>query len=262
MDLGEARHAFVTGGASGIGLAIACALADRGLCVTIADVNEENLAAAAAPEVRDFGRQLLDVRDRQGWLAAKAQAERRFGPVDILVNNAGIATDGKAFIDMAPESFDRIVAINLTGIYNGIWALGGDMAARRRGHIVITSSEVGLVTCYPGIGAYSAAKFGVTALGEILRAEMAAHDVGVSVLFPGHIKTNLSANTRRLGGDVRPDPGHVPGCEVTPSRVGQMVAEGIERNAAYIFTHASIWPAVETRMEALREAFDYRRTGG
>lgn len=154
MDLSEGHHAFVTGGASGIGLAMACALAERGLSVTIADINEESLDQAGHGGRLAFNRQLLDVRDRGDWEAAKAGAESRYGPVDVLIHNAGIATDGRALMDM-PPSFERIIAINLTGIYNGVWAFGRDMAARGQGHMILTSSEVGLVTCYPGIEAYA-----------------------------------------------------------------------------------------------------------
>src|SRR6266567_2444327 len=97
MQLSEARHAFVTGGASGIGLGIAGALADRGIPVTLADINEESLAQVVATRA-----------------------------------------------DSDPDSFDRIIAINLTGVYNGIWAFAEDMAGRGRGHIVCTSSQAGL----------------------------------------------------------------------------------------------------------------------
>jgi NAD(P)-dependent dehydrogenase (short-subunit alcohol dehydrogenase family) len=183
MKLSDARHAFVTGGASGIGLGIAGALANRGIPVTIADINEESLAQVVVARANSFRGVVLDVRDRENWRRAKAEAEAAFGPVDILINNAGIAPNGQPLVGSDPDSFDRIIAINLTGIYNGIWAFAGDMAARGRGHIVCTSSQAGLTPVeIPGVAAYSAAKFGVTALGESLRAELAPQGVGVSVL--------------------------------------------------------------------------------
>lgn len=258
MQLSEARHAFVTGGASGIGLGIAGALAQRGVSVTLADVNEEALGTVVATRGNSFRGQLLDVRDRDGWQRAKAEAEAALGPVDILIANAGIAPNGKPFAEMDPESFDRIIAINLTGIYNGIWTFAAEMAARGRGHIVCTSSQAGLVTTVPGVGAYSAAKFGVTAIAEALRTELAPQGVGVSVLYPGYVETNLAANTRRLGGDLRAYHNAVMTSDVTPADVGLMVTEAIEQDAPYIVTHKDIWPGIEKRMLAIKAACDYR----
>jgi NAD(P)-dependent dehydrogenase (short-subunit alcohol dehydrogenase family) len=258
MQLSEARHAFVTGGASGIGLGIADALASRGIRVTIADINEEALAQVVATRGNSFRGVVLDTRDREGWQRAKAEAEAALGPVDVLVNNAGIAPNGKGFTEMDPESFDRIIAINLTGIYNGVWAFAADMATRGSGHIVCTSSQAGLITTVTGVGAYSAAKFGVTALGEALRSELAPQGVGVTVLFPGYVQTNLAANTERVGGDIRKYSNVVMPIEVTPVEVGEMVAEAIEQDAAYIVTHKNVWPGVEKRMNAIKAACDYR----
>jgi NAD(P)-dependent dehydrogenase (short-subunit alcohol dehydrogenase family) len=258
MDLTKGNHAFVTGGASGIGLGIADALAARGVSVTLADVNEEALAQVIAARGNAFRGAVLDVRDRDGWQRVKAEAEATFGPVDVLIANAGIAPNGKAFTEMDPESFDRIIAINLTGIFNAIWAFAKDMAARGRGHIVCTSSQAGLVTTVPGVGAYSAAKFGVTAIAEALRTELAPQGVGVSVVYPGYVQTNLAANTARIGGDLRAYHGGVLTSDITPADVGEMVAEGIEQDAPYIVTHKEVWPGVEQRMLAIKTACHYR----
>ncbi len=258
MDLNQAKHAFITGGASGLGLGIADALADRGLRVTIADINEEALAAVLATRGNAFRGAVLDTRDREGWQRAKADAEAAFGPVDVLIDNAGIAPNGKPFAEMDPDSFDRIIAINLTGIFNGVWAFAAEMAARGKGHIVLTSSQAGLVTTVPGVGAYSVAKFGVTAMGEALRTELAPQGVGVTLLFPGYVQTNLAANTQRVGGDIRQYSNVVLTSDVTSADVGAMVAEGIEQDAPYIVTHKQVWPGVEKRMNAIKAACDYR----
>jgi short-subunit dehydrogenase len=132
------------------------------------------------------------------------------------------------------------------------------MAARGQGHIVLTSSQAGLVTTVPGVGAYSVAKFGVTALGEGLRTELAPQGIGVSLLFPGYVQTNLAANTQRVGGDIRQYAAAMPASDVTPADVGEMVAEAIERDASHIVTHKSVWPGVEKRMLAIKAACDYR----
>jgi NAD(P)-dependent dehydrogenase (short-subunit alcohol dehydrogenase family) len=228
--------------------------------VTIADINEEALAQVLATRGNSFRGQVLDVRDREGWQRAKAEAEAAFGPVDVLIANAGIAPNGKPFAEMDPESFDRIVAINLTGVYNGVWAFAADLAARGKGHIVLTSSQAGLMTTVPGVGAYSVAKFGVTALGEALRTELEPQGVGVSVLFPGYVQTNLAANTERVGGDLRKYSDVVMPIEVTAEEVGEMVAEAIEQDAPLIVTHRNVWPGVERRMNAIKAACDHRRS--
>ena len=258
MDLTQAKHAFVTGGASGIGLGIADALASRGLRVTIADINDEALAQVLSSRGASFRGVVLDTRDRDGWKRAKAEAEAAFGPVDVLIANAGIAPNGRPFAEMDPDSFDRIVAINLTGVYNGVWAFAAEMAARGKGHIVLTSSQAGLTTVVPGVGAYSVAKFGVTALGEALRSELISQGVGVSVLCPGYVQTNLAANTQRIGGDLRQYSNVVMTSDVTAADVGEMVAEAIGQDAPYIMTHKETWHSVEKRMQAIKAACDYR----
>jgi NAD(P)-dependent dehydrogenase (short-subunit alcohol dehydrogenase family) len=257
MDLSKARHAFVTGGASGLGLGIADALAARGLRVTLADIDAETLRSVVAERGPGFRAQVLDTRDRDGWQRAKAAAEAAFGPVDILVNNAGISPNGRELADMAAESFDRIVAINLTGVYNGVWAFAADMRARGRGHIVNTASQAGLSVNAPRIGPYTVAKYGVVALSETLRMELAPHGVGVSALCPGYVETNLGANTVKVGGDIGfGDASQIPVSDVTAAHVGACVVRGIERDDLYIFTHSGTWAQVEKRMAAIKAAWD------
>jgi NAD(P)-dependent dehydrogenase (short-subunit alcohol dehydrogenase family) len=199
MKLSAARHAFVTGGASGIGLGIVDALISSGLSVTVADFDRPTLDAVCAVRSRVLCGIALDTRDRVKWTEAKATAEAAFGPVDILVNNAGIGPDGRELADMDPLSFDQTIAIDLTGVFNGVSAFAADMRKRGSGHIVNTASVVGLTSGFAGLGAYTVAKFGVVALSEVLHKELAPHGVGVSVLCPGPVGTNLHSNTRKAG---------------------------------------------------------------
>lgn len=258
MKINDVKHAFVTGGASGLGLAIVEAMLQRGVAVTVADINEEALALLPLEAEGRLRAVVLDTRDREGWQRAREEAEAAFGPVDVLVNNAGIAPDGREFADMNPESFDRILAINLGGIANGVFTFAAAMRERGRGHIVNTSSQAGLTASVPGVGAYAVAKFGVTALTEGLRQELEPHGVGVTVLCPGYVQTNLGENTRRVGGELRQYSGQMPPSSVTAEDVGEMVLEAIEANRAYVVTHVDAWPAVEKRMQAIREACEFR----
>lgn len=255
MKLNQARHAFVTGGASGLGLGIADALAAHGLAVTIADIDEATLRDRVGSRGKKWNGVHLDTRDRNNWRTAKAQAEALYGPVDILVNNAGIGPNGQEFADMNPESFDRIIAINLTGVFNGISLFAADMRARRSGHIVNTSSIAGLSSPMPGVGAYAVAKFGVVGMSEGLRKELKPYGVGVSVLCPGLVATNLPKNTLKVGGELRENAGSMPETGISSADVGKLVAEGIEENRLYILTHPDAWPAVESRMHRIESAF-------
>jgi NAD(P)-dependent dehydrogenase (short-subunit alcohol dehydrogenase family) len=256
MELTQAKHAFVTGGASGIGLGIADALAERGLAVTVADIDADALQSVTGSRGGRFRGEVLDVRDREGWARAKAEAEAAFGPVDVLVNNAGIGPDGAQIADVTYESFDRIIGINLVGVFNGIHTFAADLRARGWGHIVNTASIAGLFATAPGVSAYAPAKFGVVAMTETLRSEMAPHGVGVSVLCPGFVATNIMANTARISSvETDYDGDMEPGTGMSPAEAGRIVVRGIEANRLYILTHPEMWPVVEARHEAIKADF-------
>jgi len=254
--LATARHAFVTGGASGIGLAIADALAARGLGVTIADARDDLIAAALAARDDRFRGVVLDVRDRQGWERARTEAEAAFGPVDVLVNNAGIAPDGLELADMPPESFDRVMAINLGGVFNGISTFAAGLRERGRGHVVNTASMSGMVMDGPGIGSYGPAKAGVIAISEVLRMEMAPHGVGVSVLCPSFVATDLMANTLRMGGQLRDPALSLRSAPMQPPEAAAMVVRAIEDDRFWIFTHPERRAAVEERHRGILAGFE------
>jgi NAD(P)-dependent dehydrogenase (short-subunit alcohol dehydrogenase family) len=250
MEQLAGKHAFITGGASGIGLAMARALADEGVLITVADYDAEMLAQLPTA----FHGITLDVRDRAGWAAAKAEAEATHGPVSILCNNAGIGPNVGELADSDPSTFDRMIAIKLTGTYNGIHAFAADMRARGEGHIVNTASMAGLETT-ARLGAYTAAKFAVVGLSEVLRKEMEPHGVGISVLCPGQVSTGLPTSTSKADGkyDASTPQPVMPG--IDPARVGLRVVEGIKGNWPYILTHGERKAAVEARMTGILDAF-------
>lgn len=255
MKLTDARHAFISGGASGIGLAIGEALAARGVAVSLADIDGPVLDAVVAERGPRFAGYRLDVRDREGWASARAQAEAKFGPVDILVNNAGIAPDGNKLADIPFENWDRIIGINLTGVFNGIATFGAAIRALGRGHIVNTASMAGLAAHPSGGGAYCVAKAGVVMMSEALRNEMAPHGVGVSVLCPGLVATNLGETTQKVTGIVRGGDPNIMASGIAPASVGEAVAAAIEADELYIITHRDRWENVEARHAAIAAAF-------
>jgi NAD(P)-dependent dehydrogenase (short-subunit alcohol dehydrogenase family) len=263
MDPRTARHALITGGASGMGLAIARALAALGVGVTIVDANDETLAAAVADGTLRGA--VLDVRDRAGWARVKAEAEAALGPVDILINNAGISPSGRELADTDPANFDLIVGVCLTGVFNGVSTFAAGMRERGVGHIVNVSSMAGISAPMPGMGPYTAAKFGVVALSEMLRLEMEPHGVGVSVLCPGQVATSILENTQRLGGEVtwiQQGSSAAAAASTGPTvttveEVAEIVLKAISENAFFILTDPAKWrPRVEKRQTALLDAFD------
>jgi NAD(P)-dependent dehydrogenase (short-subunit alcohol dehydrogenase family) len=248
----EGRTAFVTGAASGIGLAIAERLLQSGARVVIADWDPSGLKRESARLGTDVLALELDVRDRLRWDEAKRATEEAFGPVDILVNNAGVAPDQNELADMPPQTFDRLVAIMLTGVFNGIHTFGAGMRARGDGHIVNTASMAGLVAS-ARLGAYTASKFGVVGMTEVLRAEMEPHGVGVSVLCPGLVRTNLGSDNPNTTPALRQS---VFAAGLDPGIVGAQVVEAIRRNDLYVITHGEYGAAVARRAARLAQAFD------
>jgi NADP-dependent 3-hydroxy acid dehydrogenase YdfG len=245
------RHALITGGASGIGLAIARALGAEGASVTIADYDTERLETLSG----EFNCLTLDVRDRDAWTAVKQAAEAALGPVSILCNNAGVGPNVGDLADSDPAQFDRMIAIKLTGTYNGVLTFAAEMRACGAGHIVNTASMAGLFSS-PRLGAYTAAKFGVVALSEVLRMELEPHGVGVSVLCPGMVSTGLSVTTAKADGrhDPAAEQHAMPG--IDPARVAARVVAGIKGNWPYILTHGERKEGVEARMLGILNAFD------
>jgi NAD(P)-dependent dehydrogenase (short-subunit alcohol dehydrogenase family) len=252
MERIEGRTALVTGAASGIGLAIAEALLAAGARVALVDWDAVALQRESARLGDATVAHRLDVTDRAGWADVAAEVEGAFGPVEILVNNAGIAPDLNDLADMPPESFDRLVAIKLTGTFNGIHTFAAGMRARGDGHIVNTASMAGLMAS-AHLGAYTAAKFGVVGLSEVLRVELESHGVGVSVLCPGMVRTNLAVNTPAAN---RP-PDMPTGMEsgIDPALVGAQVVEAIRANELYIITHGEYGRFVADRTDRLQRAF-------
>lgn len=263
MERIEGRTAFVTGAASGIGLAIAETLISAGAKVVLSDLNASELRTQAGRLGSRAASFALDVVDRDAWPEARNFAEAWGGPVDILVNNAGIGPNLQPLVDMNPHAFDQLVGIKLDGAFNGIQTFGPSMRERGVGHIVNTASMAGL-TVTPRLGAYTTAMFGLVGMSEVLRAELAPFGVGVSVLCPGRIVTQLAATTRAVTGESNPasQPYDTTPMPSSPSRaaldaavVGALVIEGIRRDEPYILTHGEYLEIVERRSQALAAAF-------
>ena len=258
----EGRTAFITGGASGVGLGMAKVFAKAGMRVVIADIRQDHLDEAMA-FFSDTNFRVhplrLDVADRAAFARAADEAERVFGPVHVVCNNAGI----NMFAPMDEctyDDWDWIMGVNLGGVINGIQTFIPRLKAHGEGgHIVNTASMAAFITG-PGAGIYTASKFAVRGLTESLRWNLAPLNIGVSVLCPGLVNSAIYESDK-----VRPEAlsknigpvdqafmsrlADIHKVGMDPVEVGEKVLAGIRRNDLYIFPHPEF-------KEELREIFD------
>ncbi|MEY2553045.1 MAG: hypothetical protein QOC57_905 [Ilumatobacteraceae bacterium] len=260
------KTAFVTGGASGIGLGISKALLSEGMHVVIADRNP-SYVAAARDELAAAGTDVVfvdcDVTDRQSVAAAADATVQAFGKVHVLCNNAGIAGGG-AVADPGFADWDRAMAVNLGGAVNVIKTFVPLIREHRGGgHVVNTSSIAGITALpYEG-GAYTTAKFAVRGMSESLRLSLAPEGIGVSVLCPGLTRTRILDAPDREDPDAKPmasegDPdalfNSMDGA-MDPIEVGRAVVRGIRENLAYILSHGEFREEIQGLFDEIVQAF-------
>lgn len=267
------RVAFVTGGASGIGLGITGALLDAGAKVVIADLRQDHLNEALAGLARrgHAGKVhgiRLDVTDRAAMAAAADETEKVFGKLHILVNNAGVGIQGP-FSGITYEDWDFGLAVNLGGVINGLTTF---LPRIRRhgegGHVVNTSSLSALVPMPAQFAVYTAAKAAVIAISENIRGELAQERIGVTVLCPGPVRTNIHEIARNrpegFGAGaafkaVQEGAAPVPfPAQMEPGQVGALVLGAIERDELYVITHGEWRQAAEQRHAAQMAAMPTR----
>lgn len=188
----DGKVAIVTGGASGIGRALAGELASRGARLVLAD-RQHDLAIEVARVIEQKGGAAealeLDVRDRAAFAALADDVKARHGRIDFLFNNAGISVGGE-LVDYGPNDYDDVLDVNLRGVTHGIAAVYPKMVAQGFGHIVNTASVAGLVAS-PTLGSYTASKHAVVGLSKALCVEARRHGVKVTALCPGPIDTPI-----------------------------------------------------------------------
>lgn len=260
------KTAFITGGASGIGLGMAKAFVSAGMQVVIADLRKDHIDEAMTflkSSAQSVHPMLLDVANRDAMERAAREAEGVFGPIHILCNNAGINIISP--LDQAGfEDWDWLLSVNLGGVINGLVSFIPRMKAHGQGgHIVNTSSIAGIVAG-PGNGIYSATKFAIRGLSESLRYDLAPHSIGVSVLCPGTVATNLHQSEEnrpdRYKGkadDLLREQRSLTGTlfkqvlptGMDPVEVGEKVLRGIRNNDFYILSHPEF-------KEEFQESFD------
>jgi len=267
------KTAFVTGAASGIGLGIATALAQAGVKVMLCDIEQSALAAAVEGLRKtnaDIDSVKADVSLKSDLKEAADATLARFGKVHILVNNAGVGGGG-VYGMWTDSGWSWTLGVNLMAVIWGVEIFGPLIESHKEGgHIVSTASIAGLIS--GSSSAYNVTKYGVVALSEGLRVELAPRGIGVSVLCPGVIRTNIADSARNLPeryssarGTVNNDKVFGAGMRalreriatgIDPLYVGELVREGIEDDWPYIFTDLEFERAIERRFARIKEGFD------
>ena len=264
------RTAFITGGANGIGLGIARALAGAGAKLGLVDIDAAALERARAElsTTTDVETAVLDMRDRASFARVADQIEARLGPVSLVVNNAGVA-GGAPAPKLTYELWDWGLEINLGGVVNGVQTFLSRMVERGGGgHIVNTASGAGLVVGASGV-LYHTSKFAVVGLSEALAIELQPLGIGMTLLCPGPVATDIIARTRELQPSVtktmtqdqlqaararNADMSKWLQEGVKPDDVGRMVLAAVQENRLYVHTDGSMAGMIQARCAALLEA--------
>ena len=266
----KGKVGFITGGASGIGLGIAKVFVNAGMQVVIADLRQDHLDSAMEYFEQKQQRASvhpirLDVTDREGMERAAQESEQRFGKIHVLVNNAGIGIEGP--LEKATYSdWDFGIGVNLGGVINGLQTfLPRILRHGEGGHIVNTASLAALVTMPAYMVMYVTSKAAVLALSEALSTELPGKNIGVSVLCPGPVKSNIhelgkNRPDRFKGSSGFAEAEQLLGQRVVsdmwmePEQVGEMILDAVLNNRLYVITHGEWRPMAEARFNAMLNA--------
>jgi NAD(P)-dependent dehydrogenase (short-subunit alcohol dehydrogenase family) len=265
------KTAIVTGAASGIGLGIATALAEAGANVVMADIQKDAVEQAAHGLSGTNKRVMpvrIDVTQEKSVIDALVEAERNFGKLHIACNNAGVPMHGTRLTDVAREDWDFVIGVNIWGIIHGIrHLLPAILKHGEEGHIVNTASVAGFQNRRgTHQGPYSMSKYAALSLSEALQDELDGTNVGVSVLCPGPINTNIARGARN-----RPD--HLGGPQIRasdeavlaerlattgldPKKVGERVVDAIRTKTFYAFVGAVPADVIRARHRRIEEALN------
>ena len=244
MALATTPRAVVTGGGSGLGRAFSVALARRGGKVLIADMNTDTGEETAALVRAEGGAAAVvrcDVSRKEDVYALPEHMIQHFGGTDIVFNNAGVAAGGPVE-EIPVGDWEWLMGINLWGVIYGCLAFLPHFQAQRSGHYVNIASAAGLISG-PRLAPYNVAKAGVIALSETLGVEFAPHGIGVTVVCPTFVKTNIHKVSRSHGVGTRERGDRLmERAKKTADEVAEIVLRGVERNALYVVPHSDgLW---------------------
>ncbi|HTE52427.1 MAG TPA: SDR family NAD(P)-dependent oxidoreductase [Kofleriaceae bacterium] len=268
----EGKVAVVTGAASGIGLAMARRFATEKMKLVLLDI-EEGALAAVEKELRASGTTVLAIRtdvSRSAELeAAAARAHDQLGTVHVICNNAGVGGVGGPMWKLSEADWQWTLSVNLWSVIHGVRLfLGPLLDSGEEGHVVNTASMAGL-TSVPFMGPYTATKHAVVAISEVLakELELVGAKVGVSVLCPGFVRTQISSSERNRPTELGPQPSAEAGASTTiaqavqqlvsagqaPEGIAEAVVNAIREGHFYVLTHPEMKPAIGHRMNDILE---------
>ncbi|GAB2662380.1 SDR family oxidoreductase [Nocardia goodfellowii] len=275
MELAAGQVAVVTGAANGIGAALAAALVARGLRVVLADIDTGSLQRIAD----ELGERALavptDVADIDQVRALAARTLREFGRVDLVVNNAGMSAGGPTW-EVDPGAWNRVWAVNVGGVVNGVHVFAPHLIAAGRGHIVNVASLAALTVGMFG-APYAASKAAIISISESLRGELEliAPGVGVTVICPGPVDTQMFRGLAQLAEPAQgtPDSNVLPPElaaklapmlaaisemvkeALPPARAAEIIVAAVESGTLYATTHPAMAQAARDRSEAILDSF-------
>jgi NADP-dependent 3-hydroxy acid dehydrogenase YdfG len=272
------KVAFITGGASGMGLAMARSFSAAGMKVAIVDIEQAALDRVKAEFAKTNAEVItlkVDVTDRDAMERAAQETETAFGKVHVVCNNAGVAVGG-ALDQMSYKDWDWVMGVNLDGVVNGVQTFVNRIKSHGEGgHFVNTASMAGQIAI-PGLGVYN----------TTMRADLAQHNIGVSVLCPGVVTTNIFNSGRNRPAQLQGETDNstqlltadvddaeqaarmqqIMASALDPAVVGDMVLAAIQADDPYIFTHPDLKPMVDARSAAISASFarwsQYRKDHG
>lgn len=259
----EGKVAVVTGAGSGIGEGIARAVSAAGMHVVVADI-DTGKAEAVARDLQAGGAEALavsvDVSDLDSVVALREAAVARFGTVHLVCNNAGVWI-GAMMAEADIKDWQFLINVNLYGVIHGVKAFLPLLLEQGEGHIVNTASMGGLISGPPE-GLYTTTKFAVVGLSEALFLEVADKGVGVSVLCPGLVDTNLISQSSVVRPDElatgidhqQPAPDVASG--IAPLKVGEQVVDAVREGGFYVITHDDYRDIIKMRHDGILDALD------
>ncbi|MFV8052268.1 SDR family NAD(P)-dependent oxidoreductase [Mycobacterium sp. 48b] len=264
MDTFDGRGAVVTGGASGIGLATARQFAAQGARIVLADHDETVLGRAVA-QLRSEGHDAYgvpcDVRELEQVVHLADEAFRLLDAVHVVFNNAGVAVDGPV-AKMTHDDWHFILDVDLWGPVHGVEAFLPRLIEQGQGgHLLFTASFAGLVPNV-GLGAYCVAKYGVVALAEVLAREVGDDGIGVSVLCPMMVGTNLLATSARARGHVVEDQIITGNDVLDVDEVARLTAEAVLADRLYVLPHEASRTSIRRRFDRIDATFDAQTAAG
>jgi NAD(P)-dependent dehydrogenase (short-subunit alcohol dehydrogenase family) len=272
MDNVIGKVAFITGGASGVGLGMARAFVAAGMKVVITYRSRAHLTSALAgfPDAEPNLHAIeLEVTDREAMKRAADEAERRFGNIHILCNNAAVGIT-VPIVGASYEDWDWAIDVNIGGVINGIQTFLPRMRAHGEGGHIVSTSSMGGIFIGGSVGIYNTTKYAVVGMMEALHADLTGTEIGASVLCPGLVNTDIHLTEqsrperfRRTGANPsEPDrdaraawfKSTVLEAGMDPIEMGERVLRGILRNDLYILTHPEYEQGIRERFEAILAA--------